>query len=847
MDHRLPTSITPEKYILMLRPDLEAFTFYGEETIVLNVTKATKEIVMHAAELVVLSAKLLDGKAEQEASISYDVENERVTFAFSKEVASGQKKLYLTFNGILNDRMRGFYRSRYELEGKPMHMVVTQLESTDARRVFPSFDEPSHKAIFEVSVQVPIDHTAISNTLEEVVEEHEGEYKLVKFAPTPKMSSYLLAVLVGKFEKVETRTKEGILVRVFTTPGKEKQAQFALETASKMLSFYQEYFGFEYPLPVCDLIAVPDFDAGAMENWGAVTFRETALLVDTMHSSIANRQRVALVIAHELAHMWFGNLVTMEWWTHLWLNEGFACYIEYLATNAIFPEWKIWDQFIVMEHNDALSLDGLKNTHPIEVEVKHPSEIVEIFDQVSYAKGASVIHMLATYLGNDVFRNGLRRYLKKHAYQNATTEDLWAAFEKSSEQPVTGIMHNWTSKPGYPVITATLRDNTLVLSQKRFFSSPLSRQEEKDTTIWQVPLRLEAIAASEELLLAKKELSHEKKKGWVKVNAGEASFVRVAYDENLLKLLQEPIASKTLGTVDRLGIIRDAFDLSYAGDMEAIEALKVAKSFISETEYVVWLELAGQLQKIRGLLASDEKVIAEFNRFGRELFGRIAAKVGWDKKPEESEIQTLLRSLVLYQLGTSRDESTLEIARNHFNKFIKNKTVIDPNIRGVVYTLIAENGTREDFAALTNLYKKEQLHQEKDRIGRAITAFRQGDIIADIHKWILSDDVRTQDKTRFIYVLFTNPYARQATWEFVKANWDYFFNQFKGSHGMSRLVDGAGELTTKQEADDVAAFFKIHKTPEVARTIQQVQETILSRADWIAREKEKVTVYLKTV
>lgn len=846
MDHRLPTHITPEKYSILLAPDLEAFTFAGEETILLTVLQPTKEITMHSAELSVLTAKLVDGATGQEGIITYDTERERVTFTFPEEVTPGQKELVLTFSGILNDRMRGFYRSKYEVDGQTLHMAVTQLESTDARRVFPSFDEPSHKAVFEVSLRIPQDHTAISNTIEEVVEEHEGEYKLVKFAPTPRMSSYLLAALVGKFEKVETTTPEGILVRVFTTPGKHEQAQFALETASKMLSFYNDYFGFDYPLPVCDLIAVPDFDAGAMENWGAVTFRETALLIDPQNSSLANKQRVALVVAHELAHMWFGNLVTMEWWTHLWLNEGFACYIEYLAIAAIFPEWEIWDQFIAMEHNDALSLDGLKNTHPIEVEVKHPSEIVEIFDQVSYAKGASIIHMLATYLGKDVFREGLRSYLKKHAYQNAKTEDLWGAFEEVSGQPVTEIMHTWTSKPGYPVISVDTNDGMLELSQKRFFSSPLSRKENNDTTLWQVPLTIRSEEKEEEILLTNETLSIQRPSGWVKVNAGEASFARVAYEPTLLTELEKPIIEKTLGTRDRLGIIRDAFDLSYAGDMDAPEALKITKSFVEETEYVVWLEIAGQLQRIKGLLGADEQIVADFNKFGKQLFRQIAEKMGWEKRPNESQTQVLLRSIALHQLGSFEDPATREIARKMFDDFVEHQTPIDPDIRGVVYALVADKGGKKEFEIFTDLYRKESLHQEKDRIGRAITSFENPEILEKVRTWILSDDVRTQDKTRLIYVLFMNPYARKATWEFVKTHWDYFFNQFKGSHGMSRLVEGVGELTSEKDALDIAAFFTAHPTPEVARTIEQVQETIRSRADWIAREKEKIADYLKT-
>ena len=847
MDHRLPSHVTPEKYDIMLRPDLEAFTFYGEETITLQVARKTKEIVLHSAELAVLSAILHDGKTSQEAVITYDLEKERVTCTCPHDILPGEKKLQVTFNGILNDRMRGFYRSQYAIDGEKQYMAVTQLESTDARRVFPSFDEPAHKAIFTISLQIPKGHTAISNTIEEVVSEHESGYTLVKFVPTPKMSTYLLAVLVGKFEKIETKTPEGITVRVFTTPGKTHQAQFALDTAAKILSFYNSYFAFDYPLPVMDLIAVPDFDAGAMENWGAVTFRETALLVDPVKSSAANKQRVTLVIAHELAHMWFGNLVTMEWWTHLWLNEGFACYIEYLATNAIFPEWEIWDQFIVTEHNDALSLDGLANTHPIQVEVKHPSEIVEIFDQVSYAKGASVIHMLATYLGAEVFQKGLQVYLKKHAYANAKTEDLWEAFEQVSNKPVTKVMENWISKPGYPLLQVSSKEHALHLTQSRFFSSILSQKEHNDTTLWQVPLQLQTPETTQSILLSGKEDTVSLNNIWVKVNAGEASFVRVGYTHELLLSLQEPIAKKQLGTIDRLGVIRDGFDLAYAGYMPTIDALSLVGSYVNETEYVVWLEIASQMQKIAGLLAGNKAVHKPFHRFGEQLFTPIAHHMTWEKTPGESQTQTLLRAVALQLAGSYGNKKIVTNAQELFADFVANKTPIDSDIRGVVYTLVAQNGSMDEFEIFTKLYAEEELHQEKDRIARAITAFEDSAVIAKIFPWLLSDAVRAQDKTRFIYVLFLNPFARSQAWEFVQEHWEYFYKQFKGSHGMSRLVEGAGELTTQKEAENIVAFFKKHQAPEVARTVEQVKETILSRAAWIAREEASLAAFLKTV
>ncbi|HVF69584.1 MAG TPA: M1 family metallopeptidase, partial [Xanthomonadales bacterium] len=433
---RLTDDIVPTEYSITIHPDLPTFTFKGEEEIILDLKKPTKSITIHADELKISKVNY-NGSLIGE--VSFDKENETAIIKFPNQLPAGEGKLFIEFTGTLNDKMRGFYRSKYDIDGKEHVMAVTQFESTDARRAFPCFDEPAKKAIFHINLIVPEDHTAISNAIESQVKEHSSGFKIVSFAPTPKMSTYLLAFIVGKFEHIEKKTAEGTLVRVFVTPGKKKQAEFSLDVAAETITFFSEYFKIPYPLPVMDLVAIPDFAAGAMENWGAITYRETALLVDPVHTATVNKQWVAIVIAHELAHQWFGNLVTMEWWTHLWLNEGFASYIEYLAVDHIFPEWDMWTQFVYMDHSRALELDGLENTHPIEVEVHNPTEISEIFDAVSYSKGSSIIRMLAEYLGEDIFRKGLQVYLKKHSYGNATTSDLWNALEKVSGKPVEKI------------------------------------------------------------------------------------------------------------------------------------------------------------------------------------------------------------------------------------------------------------------------------------------------------------------------------------------------------------------------------------------------------------------------
>ncbi|MFH1535775.1 MAG: M1 family metallopeptidase, partial [Patescibacteria group bacterium] len=608
---RLPVHVKPERYKIMLKPDLNEFTFTGEEIIYLSLDKPTKQITLHSVDLEIESAEA--------SKISYDKKTETVTLTFPKTLPKGKREIKLIFKGILNDKMRGFYRSKYSKDGNEKYLATTQFESTDARRAFPCFDEPHQKAIFDVTLMIPKGHTAISNTIESDIKEHESGYQIIEFAPTPKMSTYLLAFIVGEFEYIEGESGKGKTVRVFTMPGKKEQAKFALDVAIKCLDFYEDYFGIDYPLPVLDLVAIPDFAAGAMENWGAVTFRESTLLFDETISSSANKQWVALVIAHELAHMWFGNLVTMKWWNDLWLNEGFACYIEFLAIDEIYPEFDVWTQFVSTEMADAFALDSLKNTHPIEVNVQDPAEISEIFDDVSYSKGASIIRMLAQYLGYNDFQRGLQRYLKKHAYGNAETFDLWQVLEEVSGKPVAKIMANWTGKAGHPVIRVKRKGESgkLELTQNRFFSSPISKKESKDNTVWSIPIRIK----NQELrIMDKKTITIPKTEE--KLNEGEVSLVRVDYPKNYL------MGFKKLSAPDRLGLIRDSFDLAESGNSPTTLALELALNYKEENDYTVWSELTGKISKLDSLLAY-ESVYEQFRNYGRKIYGRIAKKMGW--------------------------------------------------------------------------------------------------------------------------------------------------------------------------------------------------------------------------
>ncbi len=884
---RLPKHVVPIEYDIQLKPDLENFTFEGVETITLSVLKPTKELTLHAKELEIETAEV--GQSQRQpltglskaafgktfAKIFYNEKKETAIFIFPKIIPAGKIKLTIVFKGILNDKMRGFYKSSYEFKGKTHHLATTQFEATDARRAFPCFDEPAHKAIFHVSLIVPSNKTAISNTLPISVLEHEAGYKIVKFSPTPKMSTYLLAFIVGDFEYLESKTKNNILVRVFTTPEKKYQAKFALDCAVKTLEFYEKYFNIAYPLPVLDMIAIPDFTAGAMENWGAITYRESTLLVDENHSSLSNKQWVALVIAHEIAHQWFGNLVTMEWWTHLWLNEGFASYIEYLAVDKLFPKWDIWTQFSTNELGVALRLDALFSTHPIEIPVHHPDEIGEIFDEVSYSKGASIIRMLADYLGEKKFRDGLRYYLKKHSYKNTETVHLWQAFEKVSKKPIAKIMRNWTSKPGYPVIKADIINGKLNLSQERFFASPVSKTKVKDETLWQVPIRNSSKVLSEKILeinflrgLASgdepisgffklQKIRTDKKfdlqNFWLKINFGEAGFYRTAYSPELLEKLKIPVEKKLLSARDRLGIIRDLFALAEAGKIPTTNALEFLSSYKKEDNYTVWLEIAMGLGRLEQLLVPrhtrnlrpKENIKTNLDKLIIELFSPLAFELGWDKKKKEMHTNTLLRSLVISRVGRSGDKKIIAEARKKFAIIQKGKYV-NPDIRGAVYSIIAKWGGEKEYRTFLASYKKETLHEEKNRIGGALGYFCDRKILKLACEFAFSDNVRKQDTIGIISSVGGNPMGRDIWLNFIQKNWKTLVSRYgDGGHTLARLVKAISGSAEEKHYKSFKQFFTTHDAPGAKRSIEQVLERLKSNIAWLKRDKKIIEKFLK--
>lgn len=558
-----------------------------------------------------------DGVVTPAGNIAVSVDDETVELTFPKPLSFGDYSLSIKFTGEINDKMKGFYRSKYiNTSGEERYAAVTQFEATDARRCFPCWDEPAIKATFDICLVVPPKVEALSNMPVKSTNE-VNDLVRYDFETTPVMSTYLVAAVVGEYDYVEDRSTDGVLVRVYTPRGKKEQGQFALEVATKVLPYYKDYFNIAYPLPKIDLIAIADFSAGAMENWGLVTYRETCLLVDPENTSAARKQWIALVVGHELAHQWFGNLVTMEWWTHLWLNEGYASFVEFLCVNHLFPEYDIWTQFVTDMYIRALELDCLKNSHPIEVPVGHPSEIDEIFDDISYNKGASVIRMLHNYIGDDDFRKGMNLYLTKHQYKNTYTEDLWAALEEASKKPVGTVMSTWIKKMGFPVVTvstqtpATETGATLTLTQSKFCADGSQPEEEH---LWMIPISVStsqnpnAIATS--IVLNTKQttitIPDVHINDWIKINPGTVGFYRTQYPSDMLARFVPAIHDKSLPPLDRLDLLDDLFALVQAGQTSTVEALKLMQAFEQEDNYTVWSSIGNCLSKLSVLLSHTD-------------------------------------------------------------------------------------------------------------------------------------------------------------------------------------------------------------------------------------------------
>jgi aminopeptidase N len=840
-EFRLPSAVKPKAYRLSLEPDLDTLTFKGEVTIELDVKMPTKEIVLHAANLEITDARL--GGAALE--VRPEAARERLTLAAKQPLAAGPASVAIRFSGKLSEEMRGFYRSTYTRpDGTKGVMATTQFEATSARRCFPCFDEPALKAVFEVTMRVPKGRNAISNMPQVSDEALPDGARRLRFAPSPIMSTYLLAFAVGEFDSIEGKTETGMPVRVFTTPGRSELGRFALETAIRGLKFFGDYYGIPYErsLPKLDLLAIPDFEYGAMENWGAITFRETAIFVDPKRSSIPQRRRVAEVVLHELAHQWFGNLVTPEWWSYLWLNESFATFMAYKASNALFPEWKIFEEYLAQITSAGKSLDSLRSSHPVEVTVKDPNEVDQIFDAISYNKGGSVLRMLEQAIGEQAFQAGVRRFLTNRAYDSATTDDLWAALGEGTGTNVGAMMNGWTRRTGLPAVLVTREGGRLKLRQERFFLDRDPGRPTEDPTLWEIPLpMLDGSGRATVQRLTERESEVAAPKEWVKVNAGQAGFYLAHYDDAGWQALAKAVGSLALGSMDRYGLQEDAYSLMRAGYLSVPGYLRLAGSFSSEENHYVWAGVADGVAALTEIFLGDPNV-PKLEEWGRKLVKPALARVGFDEKADDPNERLLLRATLLGAALRFGDADAVAFIRTAFQAARANPAGVPPNLRSAIFSGSARHGGDDIYAALTELHEKSDLPEVKVQLLRALGAFRQEALLRRSIAYSLSDKVRRQDA---MAVWGSIPIEMKPVgWKLFQEHWPTLDERYGKSGLIGHFIAaGAGGIPSEEHAAQVEKFFREHPAPYGSEKIKQTLEGIRARAKFRDRNRNGLSQF----
>jgi len=829
--HRLLRNVEPHVYRLTLAPDLDAATFSGTVEIDVTLHEPTRQVVCNAAELAISDAEIVPaGGPGLPATVTLHEDTERVTFAFSTAVPDGSATLRCSFSGVLNDKLRGFYRSTFTDDKGITHTIATtQMESTDARRAFPCWDEPDRKAVFDVTLVVDPELAAFSNSA--VIEEkvvptgaHGGTKRSVHFAPTMKMSTYLVAFVVGPLEVTDPLDVDGVPVRVVHAPGKAHLTTYALEVAAHALRFFTAYFDIPYPAGKLDLVAIPDFAFGAMENLGCITFRETALLVDPASAARTELERIADVISHEIAHMWFGDLVTMGWWEGIWLNEAFATFMEVLCVDAYRPAWKRWVSF-GLEREAAMAVDGLHSTRPIEYPVGSPEEADGMFDVLTYQKGASVLRMLERYLGTDAFRDGVRLYLRAHSYSNTVTGDLWNALEEVSGQPVRAMMDSWILQGGYPLVTVA--DG--ILTQAPFsYAPPEPGHESAIGSRWQVPVLVRPLTGdgAERLLLGDEPLTLPWAGEGVTgiVNAGGWGVYRVAYEDLAAATGVPGLAAKLPGLdpLERFNLFSDTWALVLAGRIDLDKFLSLAARLGKEDEPGIFSVVAGALTLCDRVVSDADRPSVEAAT--RTLLGPRAADLGWEPRPGEGERVPSLRALLLGGLGTiGADPGVRAEAARRFDQV--GNVPIDPDIEGAVLQSVAAQLRPGDYESMLERYRHPSNPQEELRYLTALAAFPDVELALATFE-LARSEVRTQNGPYLVVALLSNRVGGPAVWERVKSEWQTLLDRFPvNSH--SRMLEGARALCGDPAvADDVARFLGEHPLPSGQRSVTQMLERL---------------------
>ena len=819
-------SVAPTHYDLEFEPDFANFTFRGRAKISAWCYSPVSKIRLDAAEIEVRSCRVEAGDQALAATARVDDAAEALVITLPKKISDGCT-IDIEYTGTLNDRLLGFYRSRYTDGSKTKFLATTQFEAADARRAFPCWDEPNHKATFGVTMLAPPGMTAISNMPPQSIREQDG-HTIYRFKKTPLMSTYLLYLGVGEFEYLDGG-KDG-RIRVVTTRGKSRKGRYALDMASDLLAAYEEYFDKPYPLPKLDLIALPDFAAGAMENWGAITFRENILLYDPKNSSTRTQQYIAEVVSHELAHQWFGNLVTMDWWNDLWLNESFATFMATKLVDKFHPEWNLWDQFIDDSMNAAMEIDALRSTHPIDVKVDSPAQIREIFDVISYDKGGCILRMLEDYVGKAAFKSGLRKYLRAFKYGNATGKDLWDSIEWASKVPVRRMVESWLKRKGFPVVEASATGFHLSLKQERFYADG---RRTPSQGVWPIPVRFQDGRFTRLGMLETRTADLGLPRKFV-ANHGRTGFYRVRYHGLLLDEVKAMIRRGELPARDRWAAQNDLFAFCLSGRASVGDYLQFVEAYSDENEYMPLANVGRNLLLLLNMSHSQDWYgLVE----GKAMphFSRILARLGWKPSKRNSHTDAFLRSMSISALGRL-DRKVASQAKDLFAQFLESAGSVHPDIRAPVFAAAAHRGGVRMHSQMRSLFNQVDSIEEKLRILSGMCEFDNPAILVRTLDFSLTDAVRSQNAQLPIVKVASNPYGRGILWPWLKDNWKSL--ESKIGHGnplFGRIVSSIAMAADGSETDEIRKFFIANPVPGTERTQAQMLEMVSIYSDFRRR------------
>jgi aminopeptidase N len=836
---RLPQTVKPEHYALTLAPDLKTATFTGQETIDVTLAESQQAITLNAAEINFKTVTTTVAGKQLTAKVTEDKIKQQATLTFPEKLPAGKLTLDIRYTGILNNELRGFYLSKTAKR----NYAVTQFESTDARRAFPSFDEPAFKATFDITLIVDKGDTAISNT--NIVEDKptSADKHAITFATTPKMSTYLVALLVGDFQCL-SGSSDGVPIRACATPDQVQYGAFALSVAEYTLHYYNTYFGIQYPMPKLDMIALPDFEAGAMENFGAITYRETDFLLDPAHSSVGAERRVGLVVTHEMAHQWFGDMVTLKWWDNTWLNEGFATWMENKPLEAWKPEWNM-TQEVAADNQGTLNLDSERTTRTIRAKADTPDEINEMFDGISYGKAGAMLLMVENYLGEETFRKGVHEYLSAHLYSNATAEDFWNTLAKVSGKPVDKIMDSLVSQPGVPILNFGTPSGTSVpVAQQRFFMSPKVKPTKSDAAeFWTLPvcLKLPGSNACEVLTAAQQQLPTPAAP-FLFANAEGKGYYRSSYEPATYQQLIPHVATD-LTPEERISLAGDQWALLHSGKSTVDAYMSLVAALRNDQSAEVIDAAFGNLYTIDARVAQTPQERARLADWVRATVMPAYTSLG-AASPNDTPGRLELRAALFGLLGNlGKDPDVIREARAITEKSLADPSSVDQTLARVALGIAAANGDEALFDQLLALSKTATNPQQRSNALHALYFFHDPVLEEKALAYAASGQVRNQDAPGFFAMELARRDTQDVAWQYMTHNWEKVSAQFT-TFGGAAAISGVGGFCSADSINQVTTFFATHKVAASQRTLARAKDQIRDCIDLRAAQEPNLKAWL---